>query len=33
VVAFAQSVALYPLLLFVAIYLQNGLDLSPTETG
>jgi EmrB/QacA subfamily drug resistance transporter len=33
VVAFAQSVALYPLLLFVAIYLQNGLGLSPTETG
>ena len=33
VVAFAQSVALYPLLLFLAIYLQNGLGLSPTETG
>lgn len=33
IVAFAQSVALYPLLLFVAIYLQNGLGLSPTETG
>jgi EmrB/QacA subfamily drug resistance transporter len=33
VVAFAQSVALYPLLLFVAIYLQEGLGLSPTETG
>jgi MFS family permease len=33
VVAFAQSLALYPLLLFVAIYLQNGLGLSPTETG
>lgn len=33
VVAFAQSVALYPLLLFVAIYLQVGLGLSPTETG
>jgi EmrB/QacA subfamily drug resistance transporter len=32
-VAFAQSVALYPLLLFVAIYLQEGLGLSPTETG
>jgi EmrB/QacA subfamily drug resistance transporter len=32
-VAFAQSVALYPLLLFVAIYLQAGLGLSPTETG
>jgi EmrB/QacA subfamily drug resistance transporter len=33
VVAFAQSVALYPLLLFVAIYLQVGLGLTPTETG
>jgi EmrB/QacA subfamily drug resistance transporter len=33
VVAFAQSVALYPLLLFVAIYFQLGLGLSPTETG
>jgi EmrB/QacA subfamily drug resistance transporter len=33
VVAFAQSLALYPLLLFVAIYLQNGLGFSPTETG
>ncbi|HEY5976420.1 MAG TPA: DHA2 family efflux MFS transporter permease subunit [Solirubrobacterales bacterium] len=33
VVAFAQSVALYPLLLFLAIYLQSGLGLSPTETG
>jgi EmrB/QacA subfamily drug resistance transporter len=33
IVAFAQSVALYPLLLFVAIYLQNGLGFSPTETG
>ena len=32
-VAFAQSVALYPLCLFLAIYLQNGLGLSPTETG
>ncbi len=32
-VAFAQSVALYPLLLFMAIYLQEGLGLSPTETG
>jgi EmrB/QacA subfamily drug resistance transporter len=32
-VAFAQSVALYPLLLFLAIYLQTGLGLSPTETG
>jgi EmrB/QacA subfamily drug resistance transporter len=32
-VAFAQSVALYPLFLFLAIYLQSGLGLSPTETG
>lgn len=32
-VAFAQSVALYPLLLFMAIYLQDGLGLSPTATG
>ncbi len=32
-VAFAQSVALYPLFLFLAIYLQNGLGFSPTETG
>jgi EmrB/QacA subfamily drug resistance transporter len=32
-VAFAQSVALYPLLLFMAIYLQDGLGLSPTGTG
>ncbi|HSK50941.1 MAG TPA: MFS transporter [Solirubrobacterales bacterium] len=32
-VAFAQSVALYPLLLFLAIYLQQGLGFSPTETG
>jgi EmrB/QacA subfamily drug resistance transporter len=32
-VAFAQSVALYPLLLFIAIYFQLGLGFSPTETG
>lgn len=32
-VAFAQSVALYPLLLFIAIYLQSALGFSPTETG
>jgi len=32
-VAFAQSVALYPLLLFVAIYFQFALGFSPTETG
>ena len=33
VVAFAQSVALYPLFLFLAIYLQEVLGHSPTETG
>ncbi len=32
-VAFAQSVALYPLLLFMAIYFQEGLGCSPTGTG
>ena len=32
-VAFAQSVALYPLLLFLAIYFQEALRLSATETG
>jgi EmrB/QacA subfamily drug resistance transporter len=32
-VAFAQSVALYPLLLFVAIYFQGALGFTPTETG
>jgi len=32
-VAFAQSVALYPLLLFLAIYFQEALHLSATETG
>jgi EmrB/QacA subfamily drug resistance transporter len=32
-VAFAQSVALYPLLLFVAIYFQIALGYTPTETG
>lgn len=32
-VAFAQSVAIYPLLLFLAIYLQNALGCSPTEAG
>jgi EmrB/QacA subfamily drug resistance transporter len=32
-VAFAQSVALYPLLLFLAIYLQDGLGFTATETG
>lgn len=32
-VAFAQSFALYPLFLFLAVYLQNDLGLSPLETG
>ncbi|MCA1698137.1 MAG: MFS transporter [Actinobacteria bacterium] len=32
-VAFAQSVAIYPMFLFLAVYLQDGLGLSPTETG
>ncbi len=32
-VAFAQSIALYPLLLFLAIYFQEALSLSATETG
>ncbi len=33
VVAFAQSVALYPLFLFLAVYFQNVLGTSPTGTG
>ena len=33
VVAFAQSVALYPLFLFLAVYLQQGLGHSATGTG
>jgi EmrB/QacA subfamily drug resistance transporter len=33
VVAFAQSFALYPLFLFLAVYLQDGLGHSPTGTG
>jgi EmrB/QacA subfamily drug resistance transporter len=33
VVAFAQSVALYPLFLFLAVYLQEGLGYSATGTG
>src|SRR5829696_4635445 len=33
IVAFAQSVALYPLFLFLAVYLQQGLAYSATETG
>jgi EmrB/QacA subfamily drug resistance transporter len=32
-VALAQSVAIYPLLLFLAIYFQDGLGLSATGTG
>ena len=32
-VAFAQSVALYPLFLFLALYFQQVLGLSPTDTG
>ncbi len=32
-VAFAQSVVIYPMLLFLAIYLQEGLRHSPTEAG
>lgn len=32
-VAFAQSIAIYPLLLFLAIYLQQALGFTPTETG
>jgi EmrB/QacA subfamily drug resistance transporter len=33
VVAFAQSVALYPLFLFLAVYFQGVLGMTPTETG
>jgi len=33
VIAFTQSVAIYPLLLFLAIYLQNALGYSPTDAG
>ena len=33
IVAFAQSVALYPLFLFLAIWFQEGLGYSPLETG
>jgi EmrB/QacA subfamily drug resistance transporter len=32
-VAFAQSVALYPLFLFLALYFQQVIGLSPTDTG
>ena len=33
IVAFAQSVAIYPLLVFLAIYLQDGLGYSPLGAG
>ena len=33
IVAFAQSVALYPLFLFLAIWFQDGLGYTPLETG
>lgn len=33
IVAFAQSVAIYPLLIFLAIYLQDGLGYSPSAAG
>jgi len=33
IVAFSQSIALYPLLLFLAIYFQEALSMSATETG
>lgn len=32
-IAFSQSVAIYPLLLFLAIYFQAALNMTPTETG
>jgi len=32
-IAFSQSVAIYPLLLFLAIYFQAALGMTPTETG
>lgn len=32
-VAFAQSVAIYPLLIFLAIYLQEGLGFEPVAAG
>lgn len=32
-VAFAQSFAIYPMFLFLALWFQNGLGLSPFETG
>jgi EmrB/QacA subfamily drug resistance transporter len=33
VVAFAQSVALYPMFLFIALYFQDALGYTPFETG
>ncbi len=33
IVAFAQSVAIYPLLIFLAIYLQDGLGFAPLDAG
>jgi EmrB/QacA subfamily drug resistance transporter len=33
IVAFAQSVAIYPLLIFLAIYLQDGLGYAPIGAG
>ena len=33
IVAFAQSVALYPLFLFLAIWFQEGLGYTPLQTG
>lgn len=33
IVAFAQSVAIYPLLIFLAIYLQDGLGFGPIGAG
>lgn len=32
-VAFAQSIAIYPILIFIAIYLQNGLGYSALDAG
>jgi predicted MFS family arabinose efflux permease len=33
IVAFAQSVAIYPLLIFLAVYLQDGLGYKPVAAG
>lgn len=32
-ISFAQSVAIYPLLIFIAIHMQQGLGLSPSAAG